>query len=149
MTEPRDDEEEEDAANPPAEPRPNEEAEAVEEETASAASDAPAPKKKKKRKKGKADAAPEDAPPAKLPGEGTPEGEKLLEANNAFASGNYARVRELATELQKATDPQVADAASALLRKVSADPVQLAFLGACAFAILVITWIYVIEPASH
>ncbi len=101
-----------------------------------------APPKKRKRKK-KDEDAPSAPPP--IPGEGTPEGAQLVEANAAFAAGNYARVRELATTLTRAADPAVVDAATALLRKIAPDPVQIGFLIACAVALGVITWIYVLS----
>jgi hypothetical protein len=80
--------------------------------------------------------------PAPLPGEGTPEGDKLRDANAAFEAGNYALVRSLSRELASAQDPRVADAAADLVRRVSVDPVQIGFLLACLAALLTIAAIY-------
>lgn len=132
----------EDAASSSPEPQAEGEGEGVQ-------ADAATPKKKKKKKKPSSSEEREASAPAPLPGAGTPEGEKLREANVAFESGNYARVRELGQELERAQDPAVVDAARSLVRRVSVDPVQLAFLGACAIALMVITWIYILEPHSH
>lgn len=87
--------------------------------------------------------APKGETARELPGAGTPEGEKLREANAAFEAGNYALVRTLTEPLAKSSDPKVASAANDLVRRVSVDPVQLAFLIACAFALAAITWTYV------
>lgn len=97
---------------------------------------------KKKRRRAKDGA---DAPPEPPPGAGTPEGEKLAEANVAFDAGNYARVRALTDELARASDPKVVDAAAELRRRVSVDPVQLGFLMACLIALLAITYVYVLR----
>jgi len=95
-------------------------------------------KKTKKRKR-------EPAPPAVLPGEGTPEGAMLREANAAFEAGNYARVRELTRTLSTAGDPKVVDAASQIARRIAVDPLQIGFLTACLVAISIIFYVYVIR----
>ncbi|WP_236516395.1 hypothetical protein [Sandaracinus amylolyticus] len=97
---------------------------------------------KKKRHRGAAD---EPTEPTRLPGEGTAEGEKLREANAAFEAGNYALVRALTTELERAIDPKIVDAARELARRTAMDPVQIVFLVLCAVALLVITYVYVLE----
>jgi hypothetical protein len=101
---------------------------------------------KKKKKKGADDPAKaEAAAPEPLPGEGTPEGELLREANAAFEAGNFAMVREIVAKLASAPDPKVADAASDLRRRIAVDPLQIGLLAACAVAFLVIVWIYVLS----
>lgn len=112
-------------------------------ETEAAATDAePAAAKKKKKKKRKG--ADHDAPVV-LPGEGTPEGAILRDANVAFEAGNYARVRELTGALTKASDAKIVDAAADLRRRVSVDPVQIGFLVACLLALLTITYVYILS----
>lgn len=107
----------------------------------SEAEEASEPKKKKRKRGEKA----EPAAPAVLPGEGTPEGELLRDANAAFEAGNYARVRELTTTLATASDPKIVDFAADLRRRVSVDPVQILFLTMCACALLAITYVYVLS----
>lgn len=106
------------------------------------------PTKLAKKKRGASGSEPPGAasePPKPLPGAGTPEGDKLRDANAAFEAGNYALVRTLVTELERAADPAVVDAARELRRRTSVDPVQLAFLGACFVALLIITYVYVLR----
>lgn len=149
MSDPRADAEAETAQDAPEEAAPSSpEAQAEGEGAQGVQADAATPKKKKK-KKASSNEERDASAPAPLPGASTPEGEKLREANVAFESGNYARVRELGRELERAQDPAVVDAARSLVRRVSVDPVQVAFLGACAIALMVITWIYILEPHSH
>jgi uncharacterized membrane protein YgcG len=69
----------------------------------------------------------------------------LREAQVAFEIGDYARVRELVRELQGSADPQVADAALDLARRVAVDPWQMALLIACAIAWCVIFGTYVLH----
>ncbi|WP_157068689.1 hypothetical protein [Sandaracinus amylolyticus] len=97
---------------------------------------------KKKRRRG---APSETTVPTRLPGEGTVEGEKLREANAAFEAGNYALVRTLTSELERASDPTIVDAARDLARRTAVDPLQMTFLVLCAVALLVITYVYVLR----
>ncbi|MDQ3032669.1 MAG: hypothetical protein M3Y87_09650 [Myxococcota bacterium] len=120
-------------------PQPESEPKASEVEPATAAAPAPA---KKKRKRGEKR---EPAAPVVLPGEGTPEGELLRDANAAFEAGNYARVRALTATLAKASDPLIVDAAADLRRRVSVDPVQIWFLLACLLALITITYVYILS----
>lgn len=75
----------------------------------------------------------------------TREAERLREAQVAFEIGDYARVRELVRELQGSADPQVADQALDLARRVAVDPWQMALLIACAIAWCVIFGTYVLH----
>lgn len=121
------------------EPEDSVDASTPEASTPEASASTPEPKKKR----GKKAKAPEA--PAPLPGQGTPEGAILRDANAAFEAGNYALVRDLTTKLSTAQDPKVVDAARDLARRVSVDPVQIAFLTACLVAIIVIFYVYVIR----
>lgn len=114
----------------------SEEAEAPKAESAAAK-----PTKSAKKKRGESGSE----PPAPLPGAGTPEGDDLRDANAAFEAGNYALVRTLTSKLERAADPAVVDAARDLRRRTEVDPVQLAFLGACLVALLVIAYVYVLR----
>jgi hypothetical protein len=87
----------------------------------------PAEKKKKKKK----DAAAEATDP------------RAKEIAVAFEAGNFVRVRELAAELQKSDDVAVADVGRDYAARISVDPVQIAFLGLCAIALLTIAWTYI------
>lgn len=80
---------------------------------------------------------------AELPGVGTPDGETLRDARAAFEVGDYARARELAARLARSEDREIATAAEDILRRTGVDQVQIAFLVACALAILTIAWIYI------
>jgi hypothetical protein len=102
----------------------------------------PAKKRKKRKKKSAADA---DAAPVVLPGAGTPEGDRLREANAAFEAGNYALVRSLTGALESASDPKVVDAARDLARRIAVDPVQIAFLLLCLVALCAIAYVYVLR----
>jgi hypothetical protein len=51
-------------------------------------------------------------------------------------------MRATLTPLTTAKDPAVADAASALLRRIAVDPVQIGFLVGCLLAILAIAFHY-------
>jgi hypothetical protein len=73
------------------------------------------------------DTAREDAAkPA--PGAGTKDGEALARAARAFELGRFAEVRRLCAPLRSASSPEVAEAAGALLRRVSVDPAQIIVL---------------------
>lgn len=112
---------------------------------------------KKKRKKTTKGAAPTSASAADaddgqlgatrviaaLPGAGTPDGETLRAAWIAFEVGDYREARVLATRVARSEDRGVAAAAEDVLRRTGVDQVQIAFLVACALAILTIAWIYV------
>lgn len=79
---------------------------------------------------------------AALPGAGTPEGETLAEAWEAFDRGEWATTRQLCDELRGAS-PEVARAARRLRRRAGVDRVQLAVLGLCLAIFLVIVYVYV------
>jgi hypothetical protein len=67
-------------------------------------------------------------PTKPLPGAGTPEGDALARATRAFELGSYAEVRRLCGPLRSSSSAEVADAANALLRRISVDPMQIAVL---------------------
>lgn len=101
---------------------------------------------KKKRGRSRSEPpGPTSEPPRPQPGAGTPDGDALRDANAAFEAGDYALVRTLVTKLERAADPAVVDAARELRRRTAVDPVQLAFLGACFVALLIITYLYVLR----
>jgi hypothetical protein len=79
----------------------------------------------------------------RLPGEGTPEGEKLRQAHGAFEVGDYRRVRQLCDELQGGPE-QVARAAAELRKRTEVDPVQLGVLAGCLAIFLIIVYVYVL-----
>ncbi len=81
-------------------------------------------------------------PEAELPGAGTPDGETLRRALALYHLGNYAEMRALLAPLASAKDPKIADAASALLRRIAVDPVQIGFLVGCLAAIVAIAFHY-------
>ena len=80
---------------------------------------------------------------AELPGVGTPDGDALRDARAAFEVGDYKHARELAARLTRSEDREIAAAAEDVLRRTGVDQVQIAFLVACALAILTIAWIYI------
>lgn len=88
-----------------------------------------------------AEEAGEQSPP--LPGEGTPEGEKLAAAHAAFERGDYARVRELCDELREAPRDDVALAARELRKRTEVDPVQVGVVLACLVLFGIIAYTYV------
>ena len=90
---------------------------------------APEPEKPKKKKKTKVEAAVTDP--------------RATEIASAFDAGNFARVRVLGAELAGATDPALAAIGRDYLARIAVDPVQIAFLGLCAVALLTIAWIYI------
>jgi hypothetical protein len=77
-----------------------------------------------------------------LPAAGTPEGDALRRGLALYQVGNYREMRATLTPLTTAKDPAVADAASALLRRIAVDPVQIGFLVGCLLAILAIAFHY-------
>ncbi len=77
-------------------------------------------------------------PEPELPGAGTPEGDLLRRALVLYRLGNYAEMRAILTPLTTGKDPKIADAATALLRRIAVDPVQIGFLVGCLLAILAI-----------
>ena len=81
-------------------------------------------------------------PEPELPGAGTPEGDALRRALVLYQLGNYAEMRTILTPLTTGKDPKIADAASALLRRIAVDPVQIGFLVGCLAAILAIAFHY-------
>lgn len=92
--------------------------------------DAPAKKKKKKKKAdATADAGLDDPRAAAIA--------------VAFEAGNFVRVRELGAELKKSDDPVLVSIGQDYLARIAVDPIQLAFIGLCAAAILTIAWIYI------
>jgi hypothetical protein len=113
------------AAEKPAEP------EAVA-SSAPAPEDAPAKKKKKKKKKAPVET---DADAAV-----DPRGKAVAVA---FDAGNFQRVRELSAELMKSDDPALQAIGRDYAARIAVDPIQIAFLGLCAVALLTIAWIYI------
>lgn len=109
-----------------AEPQP---AEAGASPSSSGAPEPAKAKKKKKKAKAEADVAPSDP--------------RAAELTTAFDAGDFVRVRELATALAKSDEPVLASIGKDYLARIAVDPVQIAFLGLCALAILTIAWIYV------
>jgi hypothetical protein len=97
-------------------------------ETATATEE-PAPKKKKKKK------AAEPEPKIDDP--------RVREIEAMFAAGDYARTRELANALLSESDPRLVDVGRDYLHRTGVDPIQLAFLGLCAAALIAIAWIYI------
>ena len=97
--------------------------------------------KKDDAKKGSAE---KNRPKKELPGAGTPEGERLRQAERAFDAGNYALVRALARELEGAADPAVRDAASEIARRTSVDPVQIVVIVACAAILATIVYVWIL-----
>lgn len=81
-------------------------------------------------------------PEPELPAAGTPEGDALRRARELFYLGDHAGMRALLTPLTTSKDPAVADAASALLRRIAVDPVQIGFLVGCLVAILAVAFHY-------
>lgn len=81
-------------------------------------------------------------PEPELPGAGTPEGDQLRRALVLYRLGNYAEMRAILTPLTTGKDPKIADAATALLRRIAVDPVQIGFLVGCLLAILAIAFHY-------
>lgn len=83
--------------------------------------------------------------PAPLPGEGTPDGDRLRQAHRAFEAGDYVLVRELCGALSGAEDTEVSAAAAALAKRTGVDPVQIGVLVACLVFFLVITYVYALR----
>ena len=113
-------------------PSPDEAAEkpADPEAAASPVDDAPVVEKKKKKKKADAEAEAVVDPRAKA-------------VAVAFDAGNFQRVRELSAELTKSDDPALQAIGRDYAARIAVDPIQIAFLGLCAVALLTIAWIYV------
>jgi hypothetical protein len=84
------------------------------------------------------------APPPPLPGEGTPEGEKLLEAHRAFETGDYRAVRAICNSLVEAPAEDVAGAAAELRRRTEVDPVQTGVVLACVVVLAILVYTYVL-----
>ena len=66
-----------------------------------------------------------------------------VEIAAAFDAGNFVRVRELGAELSKSEDATLAAVGRDYLARIAVDPIQIAFLGICAVALLTIAWIYI------
>lgn len=81
-------------------------------------------------------------PEPELPAAGTPDGDALRRARELFYLGDHAGMRTLLTPLTASKDPAVADAASALLRRIAVDPVQIGFLVGCLLAIVAVAFHY-------
>ena len=122
-----------------------------------APTEAPEKKKKKKKRKRRAADAEQDAPPSSeaeaakkkdapppLPGAGTPEGARLREAHRLFEVGDFAAVRRLCGELERADDAAVRENAQELARRTTVDPVQVVVVLACAAVFAAIVWVWVI-----
>lgn len=102
--------------------------------------DAPAAPSKKARKGAKKRASEAKAP---LPGAGTPEGETLRKAMRALDAGDYALLRTLLGELDRADDPAIRDAAADLRARIAIDPVQVVVIIACALVLTAIAYVWV------
>lgn len=107
-----------------------------------ASAEQPAPPDETRAKKKKKRGEKEEAKP--LPGAGTPDGDKLRAAFRAFDVGDYARVRALLPELERAEDPAIRDTAADLRARISIDPVQIVVVVACALVLVAIayTWVF-------
>jgi hypothetical protein len=77
-----------------------------------------------------------------LPAAGTPDGEALRRGLALYQLGNYREMRAVLEPLVGSKDPAVADAASALLRRIAVDPVQIGVLVVCLLAITAIAYHY-------
>lgn len=88
-------------------------------------------------------AAMADQKTEELPGADTPEGQRLQDAQLAFERGDYGKVRELTGTLTGG-DPDVVAAATALRRRTSVDPAQIAIVCACLVFFLFIVGKYVL-----
>ncbi len=96
-----------------------------------AASDVEKPKKKKKKAKLDTDV------------DATVTDPRALEIAAAFDAGNFVRVRELGEALTKSGDDALVAVGRDHLARIAVDPIQIAFLGLCAVALLTIAWIYI------
>ncbi|MFK7985083.1 MAG: hypothetical protein AB8I08_03555 [Sandaracinaceae bacterium] len=121
----------------------------------------PRPRKKRKKKKRRAksaEAAESDesathadddsdaASPGEpdLPGEGTPEGDRLRAAYRSFEVGDYGAVRAIARGLEDTAGPEVASAAQALRKRVEIDPIQVVVLSCCAAVVVAIMYVWIL-----
>ena len=68
---------------------------------------------------------------------------RAVEIAAAFDAGNFVRVRELGAELAKSDDAASSAVGRDYLARIAVDPIQIAFLGLCAVALLTIAWIYI------
>lgn len=71
------------------------------------------------------------------------ERERLKQGERAYDAGDFARVHELASELSRSGDPEVARRAGELLGRVSIDGVALGVLGCSLFFLLLVARQYV------
>lgn len=83
--------------------------------------------------------------PAALPGAGTPEGDQLADAHQAFEIGDYRRVRQLCRVLEQARQDDVSSAARELDARTRVDLVQVVVLCACLAFFAWIAYVYVIK----
>jgi len=102
------------------------EAEASETEAPEASEGDAEPKKKKRKKKKDATTDP-----------------RAAEIAAAFDAGDFARVRSIGTAIATSDDAALAAVGRDYLARIAVDPVQIAFLGLCAVALLTIAWIYI------
>ena len=91
-----------------------------------------APPKKKKKKRRAED--PAESPEAPL------DDPRVSEMDALFVAGDFAGTRRIANELVASGDARLADRGREYLHRTGVDPVQLAFLGLCAAALITIAW---------
>jgi len=70
---------------------------------------------------------------------------QLSKATLCFEAGDYQGVRQLVRELTNSSDPQIAQAARGLKRRVSVDPVQIAVIVFCSAVFLAIVITYILR----
>ncbi|MGA2447728.1 MAG: hypothetical protein ABTD50_03530 [Polyangiaceae bacterium] len=64
---------------------------------------------------------------------------------DAFASGNYAAVREQAPALVSGPDPAIASAARTLLERTTSDRNAVALVGMTSVLLVVISWYWIVH----
>jgi hypothetical protein len=121
-------------ASEAAEGSPADDAPSAEAPPAAASSAEAAPRKPKRKRKGDI-AEEEDAAPIT--------DVRAKEIALAFEAGDFVRVRTLGEALAKEEDARLSAIGRDYLARIAVDPMQLAFLGLCAAALIVIAWIYV------
>ncbi len=114
-----------------------EEAEPAETSAEPAEAETPKKKRKKKKKPVEAEAEPHEE------GDAPVDDPRVKELSALFIAGDFAKVRELATQLAASSDPRLAGVGRDYLHRTGVDPIQLAFLGLCAAALIAIAWIYI------
>jgi hypothetical protein len=105
-----------------------------------AEADAPPSDTKRERKR----RTKEKPAPTRLPGAGTPDGDKLREAVRAFEVGDYARVRARVADLKKAEDPAIRAVAEDLGARIDVDPLQIVVILICALVLAMIVYKWVL-----